>query len=960
MAWLQPATPSNDTSIRFDLSGRVLSTSQTESIPTSMGLHHHGTSPDLAGYTLEDVLWLCRSTVPSQRITMMGVLARIIGDLLDESMGTMAVVRACSEAEIQKKGVQLGVEVLLGFTKSLGVLRAAIDLLFEALGGRKWVWLDVSGTSSNTRPDDQFEEIPFLDLVPRLQEVLAKDSGLPPSSHAQLIRILRRASWHSQELAEVIVSIVPLVVQQHSLQSPWPLENQDIPSIDALRLLQDSVSASRECANRVLDSRVADQLLKFLVVQTWLDDTSDTSATVYDIAAEVLRVHTALGRYGMAASLVGIGTEVIRSLGTWIQRRCTTDDAHTTAAGVIIAYYESLAVWTVCAIDPHKTTPEHDITWAQVSAMGWVDEALGIVSTLINRMMRPDSSSFGGWNAISSVLGFLVVWAEGAIINEADAGKLTKGEVIERLDSARMSDLVPLIRRHADMFDKTVYVAILQLLRLELLVDRQQEQSVLSAETRRWLVTTLLLDTEPEHATDTSPTIRALRYTILKLARRDHLVDPSTWAKTAFQLMPLFEPGEEPLALEWVDEFLKEDLSLLIPDLIKKMEVSEDRFIRTLPMMDNPDGLQILRPFLQYSILPSATQVTGPRFPTRLYLEAATSLRWSATTSHLDSVKREPGLPLPEDWLYTPLNELLQSSTSTALAQIPPDWNASELDVVRTTLSLTYIQCLVDPGALSRSRTILNLMKVFMLENEQQSASSESEIFRESSVASLITQLTDARLSRPSVSPTSLESVAMPFLGPEMPFYQFYTDFVTLYEAISFSDVIFSQFVLPPLAMNYPVDYRKLIWVEHPTVLCSIPLRSTDEILCEYGNRTPYYSPRETDPDVLAGYTRALIRGWVGKNRSEFLWSVATFHLATLFWTTDVDNKNVVRVNLMKAIITSAPDEAISRVLAVDITKSVPLKSIEEDEYRSRLHLVAEIAGNAAGDKVRGLSRLDI
>jgi hypothetical protein len=35
-------------------------------IPTSEGLHHHGDNPDLAGYTLDEIIHLLHSTVVGQ------------------------------------------------------------------------------------------------------------------------------------------------------------------------------------------------------------------------------------------------------------------------------------------------------------------------------------------------------------------------------------------------------------------------------------------------------------------------------------------------------------------------------------------------------------------------------------------------------------------------------------------------------------------------------------------------------------------------------------------------------------------------------------------------------------------------------------------------------------------------------------------------------------------------------
>jgi hypothetical protein len=67
-----------------------------------------------------------------------------------------------------------------------------------------------------------------------------------------------------------------------------------------------------------------------------------------------------------------------------------------------------------------------------------------------------------------------------------------------------------------------------------------------------------------------------------------------------------------------------------------------------------------------------------------------------------------------------------------------------------------------------------------------------------------------------------LDQASLPFLGSGTPFYQFYTDFLALYDAISFSHPIFAPLLLPPLALTYPIDYRQLLWADFAHVLCTV------------------------------------------------------------------------------------------------------------------------------------------
>lgn len=72
---------------RFNLNGELLTPDEVESLPTHMGLHHHGAAPTSAGYTLSEVLLLTRSTVVSQRILSLRILAALVnlhgGDIVN-------------------------------------------------------------------------------------------------------------------------------------------------------------------------------------------------------------------------------------------------------------------------------------------------------------------------------------------------------------------------------------------------------------------------------------------------------------------------------------------------------------------------------------------------------------------------------------------------------------------------------------------------------------------------------------------------------------------------------------------------------------------------------------------------------------------------------------------------------------------------------------------------------------
>jgi hypothetical protein len=97
LSWLQPLSANEEdpdstsayhpasnaismapSAIRFSLTGTILAPETSLSLPTTMGLHHHGEDPHAAGYTIPELAILSRSTFPAQRCIAWQVIGRIL------------------------------------------------------------------------------------------------------------------------------------------------------------------------------------------------------------------------------------------------------------------------------------------------------------------------------------------------------------------------------------------------------------------------------------------------------------------------------------------------------------------------------------------------------------------------------------------------------------------------------------------------------------------------------------------------------------------------------------------------------------------------------------------------------------------------------------------------------------------------------------------------------------------
>ncbi|KAI4258939.1 MAG: hypothetical protein L6R42_004832 [Xanthoria sp. 1 TBL-2021] len=90
LSWMQPPDPAENeayspsldnllpSAVRFDFRGRLLPPRLASQIPPTKGLHHHGTAPEAAGYTVPELAHLSRSSFPSQRCIAYQTLGRIL------------------------------------------------------------------------------------------------------------------------------------------------------------------------------------------------------------------------------------------------------------------------------------------------------------------------------------------------------------------------------------------------------------------------------------------------------------------------------------------------------------------------------------------------------------------------------------------------------------------------------------------------------------------------------------------------------------------------------------------------------------------------------------------------------------------------------------------------------------------------------------------------------------------
>ncbi|KAL4249373.1 RPAP1 family protein [Abortiporus biennis] len=897
--------PSNNT-LRFDLQGVPIPPSLSETLPTHLGLHHHAEGSH-AGYTLDDIFLLSRSTVPAQRASMLDVLGRIArrlaaglkdpGQVISELKGQEAVLR--------KRIVAAGVEAMAE-RGSLGA--RAIEVMWVCIVGWDDDQLLLEGAELKDSVDAIISSIPLEHILPQISQAFAA-AALPQESLSQLLAIVHRLAQHSNKVAETIVKTQGLIINltQLFLLTPFPpSDGSPLPEPLAIQVITTLATASRSNALELLGP--ADALLRFVVT---LPPSSPLPLPLaVSLLTSTLRLYTVLASYGLYSQIATTAQDHFRQTGAYIQSSACS------FSHLRVTWLNLLEAWTVCAIDPHQTTPDHDILWSQVVGWGWGQDIL----EFRKRLSAEDSDVWAAlWRAEAA-------WLEGASLNGIKGGEIEKAETLKTIRSDFESGTAHTafeiaargFRTSLDAMDAGSSTALHELAKYA---------NVVAAAIRLWLACLPSHSQTPLESPPFSlpfPAISTLcaRLTTHSLWSRltssDAPVDLHIIYRPLSQLLAVYLSMSRALPRVSNDLWIAQALSIILC-MVPGDEETASRIVNELTntvtreFMDSHSwqlpaviwekgGMHSIKPFLTYSLL-SGESCIGPLWMTPHSAKASTTQRLPPISSIREN-KTTSSLPLHRAWVFTPLDHLLRSGDSAVFKSLPSSWDYSETELIRATLVFARVaqEVLRIHGlqhfTMSREETEFECMKVFMLEHGQHESKTE-EVFRDSvvseSMANLLAPFTLSASSKsldlpPPVPNTegTLELVARRFLGPSVPFYQYYTDFVNLYDSISFSHPLFARLLLPPISMAYPVDYRKFFWVDYGHIVRTVKTPVSDVLS---GSIAEYLWPLESNPDNIAAMMRALVNG---KGQLEgFLRFVVIHHLASLIWKDLRGNEDV-------------------------------------------------------------------
>ncbi|KAF9363915.1 RNA polymerase II associated protein 1 [Mortierella sp. NVP85] len=412
---------------RFDFAGAIINDKET---PIHLGLHHHGMDPTKAGYTLSELLHLIRSTVPSQRILPLNVVAKVLQNCRDPSFAIFETragilrwlvdilrapvyIRAALDDKTDS-GIVAAVNALCAWIMPQNNLAQPEDVWesldhldrgYERIGlGFKYQSV-TRFANMELKPDtlqasqeqgtedeetiaahailaskDPVDGLLAMNIIPRLRYILDV-CQLPAFTNAQaldiLLTIVRSNTGAAKKVFEC-EGLISALVRRYCIIS-WPSEKNDVElscTIKAISILDVVVRSSKKMASVVIEEGHLEPLLRYLVITP---EVTVENRQSFAIQTQVLKLFRSLAAYGLYCNILGDSLQplLLQDLAQTTVERAKVDIdpiVKKFLSRKLSMCFQLITAWTHAAADVHRTIPEHSLCWAQVAA--FLDPAL--------------------------------------------------------------------------------------------------------------------------------------------------------------------------------------------------------------------------------------------------------------------------------------------------------------------------------------------------------------------------------------------------------------------------------------------------------------------------------------------------------------------------------------------------------------------------------------------------------
>ncbi|KAH8922993.1 hypothetical protein BT69DRAFT_1350462, partial [Atractiella rhizophila] len=769
--------------IVFDLQGNASLSSVSAQEAHAHPHSHHASNSSNPSFSITSLLSVLGSEVVAQRSAAFQLAGRILRRIRAGGYGELqpGIVEGMKKHKFEMEVVKRASVGFLLKERNQRLIGATVEAL-ESLMGLPDIEV-ASMEELYTWGVENWEK----ELEPQVENKVVEASPAAFFAHSGAIKELHEGQYQERSPSSFSPSFSTLLSVRN-----WPSPRNLAPSRVPLIYLHVLVSSSRASSERLLSSTTADTLLRFLAVPPW--HAAGVEDEAHDLGGLVLGIYERLAEYGLGCDVLRVATPVFEVFERRFVDGKNIDEERDKA---LFERWISLKVaWTIAAMNPHYVTPHHDIVWTQVEEM-----ALSSFQTLKNVAPQRDC------RIVAPLLTLAAYALEGLKATNADKGIVAFEQASKMLETVQ-GDINEIRGMSSEEIfnSKTSQECLLaaKLLTGYLQLYAQLPQ-MLGDKIDANVYSSLLRHLATEN-------FGALHLPILNLCVDAVQALPMIQKlPLAFILLPLLRTGHETIAVRILD-------SLMV--VLAGSTVSPDPFVLDLQLeVPSLVHLPLIRPLMAevLSVEPASQQA-------HKYSRLSTMDRQLQPYDQL----------LRPDWMFVGVDYLLRSRSQEPDTQI-----AEEVEVTRVSLVLSRMSLLahISNGVkVDRSLLLFNIMKVYMLEKNRPftSVDSSQQLFRDSSVShSISSLLTALSQSKPLARSQGLETASKAFLRTT-PFYQFYSDLLGIFEAVSFGDQAFAKMLILPLSMRYPSDYRSLLWKDYLHVARDIRLSVQDAVLEDY------------------------------------------------------------------------------------------------------------------------------
>ncbi|CAK8695528.1 unnamed protein product [Clavelina lepadiformis] len=883
---------------RFDFEGCLLTSAESEAMPSYIGLHHHGEEPELGGYTLQELIEFSRSDVLQQRVFALKVLAKII---VKDKCGHY------SQATLQPNGLipillEAGIVFIMRWAldeSSTNCLHAAVHGLWCLIKPHTFqqqfltqCFLSYRGcetptfqpaTSTQTKDKSTQSDLEIaqsdvilgllrMDILQRLRyvvEVCQPDVQVV----IKCCEIFTQICQHSVGSAIRVMEcprLVSYIIQTFlclPLASPFP---------HAVKLLRYICQSGRHAASRLLTDH-KDKLLPFMM--NFLAQIGGMTETSYkETELEVWKLWIVCLSYG---HLVDACQDILPTILLQLQACIKHVQERMQWIQHVIKFITALAS-NLSQANKDNSAFSAQLQWTEMKA--FYPLMITLVQNAVNMTLNIEKPTHEAYCIVTLGIDFLTLYYSKAsmFVQAVDLIEEVETNIIPSIITPLENLISKILVSNCKVPEMALsqHVTPLPDLSLGQMSLEKQSQLQLSLYYDNLLSSYLrlcvavckihlpsskclvsLLQRFGRHAVSSKLTLTKWNSFITKPRHRAlyWLVKLFSLAVTGNDDLKCHIAHFHHLSLRCFTSLTTGDESYafdLLSNVIFNLNFMED-------IRYHHQGLP--ETFLEDLARVRSTYMGVITFSPKQLIP---STNRSSLKSHEISTFFLPAgadIMIPADWPYLRIVYLYDLSLH------------DETDTPKQTLSNcnTVLLCLKFLTVLEQCRSsywndvnvtakLLRLMCIYLI---------DSETFLNDAVRNAMHGLFKMHCTN--------EMAPQIDFGQPVPgitsFYDFYVSLLDQYEAVSYGDSLFSAVIMLPLVQRCEPKLKLALWSQHTAAIRTITLNETDILL----PIESYLQPPENNYNVICAYVTALASGVCQKDRSPFLYRLTIHHIST-------------------------------------------------------------------------------